>query len=595
MTHSKLLLRTVTLICLLCALCALLVLASCKPEDPTPTETDSAQETESTAPTTPAPDENGLALVKNGASNFKLVRCYGTQALRDGVTSIQRKVKQFTGVELPIVDADEITENDYCIVVGKNDDIPETKAVLDQKGYGNYGFYYQNKKLMILGATDTLNEKALNKFLTALNASLTKEKDMILKMGSIESEFVHNAWLEDVPHPTVEIDDVIDCNDSTFMLLKRGAQLSAYEAYVAQMAQSHYKLAQQNEINGVRFATYQSEKGQIMVSYAPTTHLFKIVCESFKTTSPIPNIAPETGYTKLTENKLSVMSLNYVASCTATDAAGLSLVLTLEDGRYIIIDGGYKADASGLYNYLVDNNKRSDGVTIAAWILTHSHSDHYSAFDSFANAYGKKVNCQYLISNTIPADYKPSKESNDTKISDMSRYLSKFANKDTKFIKPHAGQKLYFCNVELEMLYTHEELYPNKVAWINEASLAFHVKVGGQKILVMGDAELQAIDRMTTMYGSALKSDVLQIPHHGYTKIQQNFFDLVDAPVLIWPSNQETVNLRSSASWCSGLYKRLLENCDVCYVADGTVEILTLPYTFGTQYETYTMDFSKRS
>ena len=83
MTHSKLLLRTVTLCCLLCALCALLVLASCKPEETKPTETDSAQETESTAPTTPAPDENGLALVKNGASNFKLVRCYGTQALRE--------------------------------------------------------------------------------------------------------------------------------------------------------------------------------------------------------------------------------------------------------------------------------------------------------------------------------------------------------------------------------------------------------------------------------------------------------------------------------------------------------------------------------
>lgn len=595
MTSPKTLLRIVILLCLFCAFCSLLMLAGCIPEDPAMTELESTLGTESLQPTTPAPDTNGLVLIQNGVSEFKLVRCYGAQALKDGVTSIQNKIKQFTGVELPIVDADEITENDYCIVVGKNDDIPETKAILNEKGYGSYGFYYQNKKLMILGATDTLNEKALNKFLTALNASLTKEKDMILKMGEIESEFVYNNWLTDVPHPTVGIDEVVDCNDSTFMLLKRSAQLSAYEAYIAQMEQSNYSLAQNNEINGVRFATYQNENGQIMVSYAPATYLLKIICERFDITSPIPNVIPETDYSKLMENKLSVMSLNYVASTTANDGGGLSLVLTLEDGRYIIVDGGYKADASGLYNYLVDNNKRSDGVTIAAWILTHSHYDHYGAFDSFANTYGKKVNCQYLVSNTIPANYKPSKESNDTKLSDMRRYLSKFANNDTKFIKPHAGQKLYFCNVELEILYTHEELYPNKIAWVNEASLAFHVKVGDQKILVMGDAELQAIDRMTMMYGSALKSDMLQIPHHGYTKIQQSFFDLVDASVLIWPSSQTTVDVRSAANWRDGLYKRLLEKCDVCYVADGTVEILTLPYTFGTQYETYTMDFTKRS
>jgi hypothetical protein len=33
--------------------------------------------------------------------------------------------------------------------------------------------------------------------------------------------------------------------------------------------------------------------------------------------------------------------------------------------------------------------------------------------------------------------------------------------------------------------------------------------------LVTGDAELQAIDKMILMYGEALKSDVLQVSHHG--------------------------------------------------------------------------------
>lgn len=596
MKQRPLLFRTASIFCILCALCSLFLLAGCDNEnvgsDVTDTNTSTtADETTETA--APENDTDEVILVKDGRSDLKLVRCYGAQKLRDGVISIQKKIKQFTNVEIPIVDFDEITESDFCIVVGRDENFPETQSLLDKNGYGTYGFYYQNNRLFILGATDELNEKALNKFLTALNASVTADKDMILKINEIESEFVFGNWLENVPHPTMEIDEVIDCNDSTFMLLKRVASQSMFDSYIEQLKKTDYQQVQQNEIKNMRFVTYQNSDGQIMVSFDAYSKNMKIICERFSITSAIPNVKPETGYTKLTENKLSVLSLNYAASCTVTNAGGLSLVFTLEDGRYVIVDGGYKADSSGLYNYLVDNNVRTDGVTIAAWILTHDHYDHIGAFRQFVEQYGKKVTCEYLISNTVPASYETSKEGATANISDMSRYASKFINK-AKIIKPHAGQKIYFCNVEFEMLYTHEELYPRRAAWINETSLAFHVKVGDNKILVTGDAELQAIDKMILMYGEALKSDVLQLPHHGYTNIQQAFFDYVSPKCLIWPSNEATKALRVANSWHNGLYQKLIDRCDACYVADGEVEILTLPYRFGDQLQSYTMDFQTR-
>ena len=85
---------------------------------------------------------------------------------------------------------------------------------------------------------------------------------------------------------------------------------------------------------------------------------------------------------------------------------GMGYVITLEDGSYLIVDGGMNQAGGGgqdevmLYNYLQSHNQRTDGkIVIAAWVFTHEHDDHVSLFLDFSSLYAKTVVLETILWN----------------------------------------------------------------------------------------------------------------------------------------------------------------------------------------------------
>lgn len=62
----------------------------------------------------------------------------------------------------------------------------------------------------------------------------------------------------------------------------------------------------------------------------------------------------------------------------------MSYVIRLTDGRFIVIDGGreFEPDSERLYQCL-KNGSSGQNPVIAAWIMTHPHSDHFHCFIEF--------------------------------------------------------------------------------------------------------------------------------------------------------------------------------------------------------------------
>ena len=67
------------------------------------------------------------------------------------------------------------------------------------------------------------------------------------------------------------------------------------------------------------------------------------------------------------------------------------MLIRLTDGRFIIVDGGHNkaACATELIEVMKEQSKEyakslSD-ITIAAWIVTHAHGDHYGALLNYYN------------------------------------------------------------------------------------------------------------------------------------------------------------------------------------------------------------------
>ena len=81
---------------------------------------------------------------------------------------------------------------------------------------------------------------------------------------------------------------------------------------------------------------------------------------------------------------------------------GMAYVIRLEDGRFIVIDGGwgFEPDVCRLYQKLSENGK----PTIALWIMTHPHCDHFHAIFPFYEKYADDVKIERFMFNFPDAD-----------------------------------------------------------------------------------------------------------------------------------------------------------------------------------------------
>ena len=183
---------------------------------------------------------------------------------------------------------------------------------------------------------------------------------------------------------------------------------------------------------------------------------------------PVYLLAPQ-NYIKVTDGSLSTVFLD-------GNAVGHSYVVSLEDGSFVVVDGGnnYNDAPLRLYNTLVGLYTKIYGtapttqspIRIAAWYVTHSHGDHYGAFRAFLNTYGKNgsntVRLDYLIGNFPDRTAVYSVGGDTTQMGTMSYIAGMQAMVQGGFqlVKVYTGQKLYLANLEIETLMTFNDHAP---------------------------------------------------------------------------------------------------------------------------------------
>lgn len=271
---------------------------------------------------------------------------------------------------------------------------------------------------------------------------------------------------------------------------------------------------------------------------------------------------PTQSYTKVTDSAITAVKL-------PGGAVGTGYVITLEDGRFVIIDGGSsngQESPRAIYEILTDLYTKVWGVaptpekpiTIAAWYITHSHGDHIGAIWDFAKE-GREdlVKLENLIAN-VPAMnmmYNTG-EPSETLRREMTKIHGYFGG--FNFIKVHTGQKLYFANMTMEVLYTPEDLIPQRAVAFNDTSVIIRLilkPTGGTPVsfVSMGDAYVHSARWISAMYGSYLQSDMVTMAHHGGPGTENAVYDLIAPKVLWWPHVKNSVYngyLKSSARHC---------------------------------------------
>jgi len=327
----------------------------------------------------------------------------------------------------------------------------------------------------------------------------------------------------------IEIDGVVDyghksatftksySSDDTVVIKISNTDKAELNAYIQNLISAGYEKIFENSINGNLFYTFKNGSSLVNVVYTVSDGKVTI---SRETVTALPTNTAKPEFEKVTEPSITQIKLE------ASVAEGMSYVIQLSDGTFFIIDGGWcdsnENEADKLYNTLAALAGEGNDIVIAGWIFTHCHGDHIGTFNFFVEKYHDIVTIKQLLYN-FPSDEDISNSGSSYMLDSTKQRYTYFKNvistylSDTEIVKLHSGYKFYYADAEIEILQTLEDLYPSTVANydFNSSSTIFTVTIAGQKMLFLGDVSDVGASRLNSVFGSSLKSDFIQIAHHG--------------------------------------------------------------------------------
>lgn len=192
---------------------------------------------------------------------------------------------------------------------------------------------------------------------------------------------------------------------------------------------------------------------------------------------------------------------------------GDALLLELPNGKHILVDAGAKS-----YTYdagekvVVPFLKRKGINSLDAVCITHAHSDHLGGVSSVLRHIQMNRIIEANVSNTGEL-YK--------QIKDIAQELN------VPMQGVSAGAALDF-DPDVRIYVLHPRLPADSTARLNNASIVLKVVYGKTSLLLAGDVELGAEEKIMERYGPLLASDVLKVGHHGsVTSSSANFVQKV--------------------------------------------------------------------
>lgn len=222
----------------------------------------------------------------------------------------------------------------------------------------------------------------------------------------------------------------------------------------------------------------------------------------------------------------------------------MSYIIQLTDASFIVIDGGYynDADVQYLYELLRKKTAKNQKPVISVWMFTHPHLDHIELATEFIREKSGAVDIK-AFSYQFPDCDKMNTQENDL---EMKRAIALLESNiacyhpNAAVYTLHTGQNYYFPGVEIEILWTGEDIYPYKANHYNDVSAVWRMKFeNGKTFLVLGDSFNYSCRQLVQTYGEYLKSDILQLTHHGLLGGDKELYQLIDPEICFWAISEE--------------------------------------------------------
>ena len=211
-----------------------------------------------------------------------------------------------------------------------------------------------------------------------------------------------------------------------------------------------------------------------------------------------------------------------------------SFVITTEDGRVIVIDGGYQQETDHFLGYLKELTG-SERPRVDAWFLTHPHDDHCNNFFNIMENRPDAVSVERIYLNFPSKGFFEGEAGRDESaagtMEDFYRVLPLIADR-VRILS--GGDELSVGAARFRVLYSQDFA----IKGCNSASLVFRMDLGGRSALFTGDCGVEAGEKILRLWGdsSLLDCEICQMAHHGQNGCARSFYEAVKPEICLWPT-----------------------------------------------------------
>ncbi|MBQ8611055.1 MAG: MBL fold metallo-hydrolase [Oscillospiraceae bacterium] len=212
---------------------------------------------------------------------------------------------------------------------------------------------------------------------------------------------------------------------------------------------------------------------------------------------------------------------------SVTDTICLSLIFQ-DGGELTVFDGGFESEGENLAAVL---NRL--GGRVKYWVLTHPHDDHMGAFCHVMEHHPEitvEAACYHFLPYELICRHS---HSDPNSLAMIPRIAPLCEARGTRIITACAGDTLGVGGAALVCLRQPDPALTQDQ--INNSSTVWRIETNGKRILILGDLGRLAGEQLAqTLPAAELKSDYVQMAHHGQNGADKRLYELIDPDYCIW-------------------------------------------------------------
>ena len=214
-----------------------------------------------------------------------------------------------------------------------------------------------------------------------------------------------------------------------------------------------------------------------------------------------------------------------------------AVIMKTKNGRLVVIDGGHEGETDR-FLALLRHISGEEIPHVSAWLFSHMHRDHFGVYYTLCTEekYRGALTVGDFYCNLLTEEFYTTlaKEKNP-RFAEVRRVM--LASGEVTGATVHTverGDSFDVDGLRFDVLHVPELKYADKMN-MNDSSVVYKMTVdGGQTWMLLGDAEFVCNNDLLENARDKLKSDVVQVGHHGCGNVSRECYAAIGADAYVW-------------------------------------------------------------